>query len=128
MIYLLEVEMFHGNVELPEGISHQVPLIPMKCPAISHEITMKSDKQSEIPMNFMRLRNSHEFHADSPWNSHFSTHHELRRRAQVGRLPDGDKGIDHLREIFHPKAPWLVGGVGGPLVLVGQKSRQTYGG
>jgi len=22
----------------------------------------------------------------------------------VGRLPDGDKGIDHLREIFHPKA------------------------
>ena len=33
---------------------------------------------------------------------------------QVGRLPDGDKGIDHLREIFHPKAAdrcplfWLV--------------------
>ena len=23
--------------------------------------------------------------------------------SQVGRLPDGDKGIDHLREIFHPK-------------------------
>ena len=23
---------------------------------------------------------------------------------KVGRLPDGDKGIDHLREIFHPKA------------------------
>lgn len=21
----------------------------------------------------------------------------------MGRLPDGDKGIDHLREIFHPK-------------------------
>jgi catalase (peroxidase I) len=23
--------------------------------------------------------------------------------SQVGRLPDGDKGVDHLREIFHPK-------------------------
>jgi catalase (peroxidase I) len=23
--------------------------------------------------------------------------------SQVGRLPDGDKGADHLREIFHPK-------------------------
>ena len=23
--------------------------------------------------------------------------------SQVGRLPDGDKGIDHLRAIFHPK-------------------------
>lgn len=23
--------------------------------------------------------------------------------SQVGRLPDGDKGISHLREIFHPK-------------------------
>ena len=23
--------------------------------------------------------------------------------SQVGRLPDGDKGCDHLREIFHPK-------------------------
>lgn len=23
--------------------------------------------------------------------------------SQVGRLPDGDKGIDHLRDIFHPK-------------------------
>ncbi|KAL7437321.1 hypothetical protein ACHAXM_005712 [Skeletonema potamos] len=23
--------------------------------------------------------------------------------SQVGRLPDGDKGTDHLREIFHPK-------------------------
>jgi len=23
--------------------------------------------------------------------------------SQVGRLPDGDKGIDHLREIFYPK-------------------------
>ena len=23
--------------------------------------------------------------------------------SQVGRLPDGDKGIAHLREIFHPK-------------------------
>lgn len=23
--------------------------------------------------------------------------------SQAGRLPDGDKGIDHLREIFHPK-------------------------
>lgn len=23
--------------------------------------------------------------------------------SQVGRLPDGDKGSDHLREIFHPK-------------------------
>lgn len=23
--------------------------------------------------------------------------------SQMGRLPDGDKGIDHLREIFHPK-------------------------
>lgn len=22
---------------------------------------------------------------------------------QAGRLPDGDKGVDHLREIFHPK-------------------------
>jgi catalase (peroxidase I) len=22
---------------------------------------------------------------------------------QVGRLPDGDKGVDHLRDIFHPK-------------------------
>ena len=22
---------------------------------------------------------------------------------QEGRLPDGDKGVDHLREIFHPK-------------------------
>ena len=21
--------------------------------------------------------------------------------SQVGRLPDGDKGVDHLREIFH---------------------------
>lgn len=21
----------------------------------------------------------------------------------MGRLPDGDKGVDHLREIFHPK-------------------------
>lgn len=24
-------------------------------------------------------------------------------KSQVGRLPDGDKGSDHLREIFHPK-------------------------
>jgi len=23
--------------------------------------------------------------------------------SQVGRLPDGDKGVDHLRDIFHPK-------------------------
>ena len=23
--------------------------------------------------------------------------------SQVGRLPDGDKGCDHLRAIFHPK-------------------------
>lgn len=23
--------------------------------------------------------------------------------SQVGRLPDGDKGMDHLRDIFHPK-------------------------
>jgi len=23
--------------------------------------------------------------------------------SQAGRLPDGDKGVDHLREIFHPK-------------------------
>mmetsp|Transcript_14101 Transcript_14101/g.28655 ORF Transcript_14101/g.28655 Transcript_14101/m.28655 type:complete len:268 (+) Transcript_14101:148-951(+) len=23
--------------------------------------------------------------------------------SQMGRLPDGDKGVDHLREIFHPK-------------------------
>jgi len=29
--------------------------------------------------------------------------HEESVESQAGRLPDGDKGIDHLREIFHPK-------------------------
>ena len=32
-----------------------------------------------------------------------ATSSEASVESQVGRLPDGDKGIDHLREIFHPK-------------------------
>jgi len=44
-------------------------------------------------------------------------------RLQVGRLPDGDKGIDHLREIFHPKA-----NDGGMVATpCGEQEQETYG-
>jgi len=39
--------------------------------------------------------------------------------SQVGRLPDGDKGADHLVDIFHPKVCCccVVAGGGGYLVF-----------
>ena len=89
---------FGANAGLPPFANDvMAPIAEKYCPAVcsiadlwalAANVAIKVMGGPDVPTNFGRKDASSS--AESV-------------ESQVGRLPDGDKGIDHLREIFHPK-------------------------